>query len=88
VDISEVIVGGGGSYNATLIAMLTELLADRCDVFTGEDIGFSSVAKEAVAFAILANETIHGNPSNVKSATGASEFVLLGNFTFPPRKKR
>lgn len=87
-DISEIIVSGGGSYNTTLIAMLTELLSGTCCVSTGEDIGFSSEAKEAIAFAILANETIHGNPSNVKSATGASENVLLGNITYPPRKNK
>ncbi|TMJ10200.1 MAG: anhydro-N-acetylmuramic acid kinase, partial [Bacillati bacterium ANGP1] len=37
-----------------------------------------SRAKEAVAFAILANETVAGNPSNVPSATGATHPVVLG----------
>jgi len=30
------------------------------------------------AFAILANETISGNPNNVPSATGANEPVIMG----------
>lgn len=38
--------------------------------------------KEAIAFAVLANETYHRNPSNVPSATGAKEPVVLGNITF------
>ncbi len=43
-----------------------------------DDFGIPSEAKEAVAFAILANETICGNPGNVPSATGARESVVLG----------
>ena len=84
--IDEVIIGGGGSYNKTLIKMLIDLLKDHCHVLTGEEIGHSSEAKEAIAFAILANETIHKNPNNVLGATGANEPVILGNLTCPPRK--
>lgn len=65
--------------------MLAGLLEDHCQVLIGEDIGYSSEAKEAVAFAILANETIHKNSSNVLGATGAREAVVLGNLTYPPR---
>jgi anhydro-N-acetylmuramic acid kinase len=43
-----------------------------------DDFGIPSDAKEALAFAILANETISGNPGNVPSATGAMESVVLG----------
>jgi anhydro-N-acetylmuramic acid kinase len=82
-DISEIIIGGGGSYNQTLVRMLKELLPVR-DVFIQEELGFSSDAKEAVAFAILANETIHYQPANVPSATGAKGRVVLGSVTFPP----
>jgi len=85
-EIDELIVGGGGSYNATLIRMLKELLAGVCTVKVQEEIGFSSSAKEAIAFAILANETLHGNSSNVPRATGAKSHVVLGNLTFPPGK--
>lgn len=79
-DIDEVIIGGGGSYNSTLIDMLKGLLKE-CRVLTGEDLGMNSDAKEAIAFAVLANETLKGNCSNIIEATGAKERVVLGNIT-------
>ncbi|PFR40374.1 anhydro-N-acetylmuramic acid kinase [Bacillus cereus] len=84
-EIDEVILGGGGSYNDTLVEMIRHgLKEEKCALFLQEDIGYSSEAKEAIAFAILANETYHRNPSNVPSATGAKNSVILGNITFPP----
>ncbi|WP_270344144.1 anhydro-N-acetylmuramic acid kinase AnmK [Bacillus mobilis] len=84
-EIDEVILGGGGSYNNTLVEMIRHgLKEEKCTLFLQEDIGYSSEAKEAIAFAILANETYHRNPSNVPSATGATQSVVLGNITFPP----
>lgn len=84
-EIDEVILGGGGSYNDALVEMIRHgLKEEKCTLFLQEDIGFSSEAKEAIAFAILANETYHRNPSNVPSATGATQSVVLGNITFPP----
>jgi len=80
----EVIVGGGGSYNRTLLRMLAGMLPEGCRLLTQEDLGFSSAAKEAVAFAVLANETLHRRPGNLPSATGAREPVILGNITYPP----
>lgn len=85
VKIDEVIIGGGGSYNDTLLKMLRECMKE-CKVLTQEDLGFSSDSKEAIAFAVLANETIHGNFSNVPTATGAKERVILGNITPAPKK--
>ncbi|MGZ7149469.1 anhydro-N-acetylmuramic acid kinase AnmK [Bacillus sp. BC08] len=83
-EIDEVILGGGGSYNDTLVEMIRHgLKEENCTLFLQEDIGYSSEAKEAIAFAILANETYHRNPSNVPSATGAKQSVVLGNITFP-----
>jgi len=80
--VDEVIVSGGGVHNRTLMARLRELFG-ATPVRTLEDIGLSSDAKEAVAFAILANETIAGNPGNVPSATGALRPVVLGKIVPP-----
>lgn len=82
-SINEVIIGGGGSYNGTLLRMMRELLPEL-RILIQEDIGYSSDAKEAIAFALLANETLHGNPSNVPGATGASKSVILGTITPRP----
>lgn len=75
--LDKLIIGGGGSYNKTLIKMIKENLKG-IDVLTQEDIGLNSDAKEAIAFAILANETINGNNNNVPMATGANKKVILG----------
>jgi anhydro-N-acetylmuramic acid kinase len=37
--------------------------------------------KEAVAFVILGNETLHHSPSNVIGATGASRRTILGQIS-------
>ncbi|WP_308807555.1 anhydro-N-acetylmuramic acid kinase AnmK [Bacillus sp. MCCB 382] len=84
--IKEVIIGGGGSYNGTLLHMMRELLPE-VTIITQEEIGYSSDAKEAIAFALLANETLHGNSSNVPGATGAKKPVILGSITPCPIKK-
>ena len=73
----EVIIGGGGAYNTTLLQWLQQRLAP-VPVLRHEDLGISSDAKEAVLFALLANETLHGIPSNVPAATGAKHPVILG----------
>ncbi|MED4051007.1 anhydro-N-acetylmuramic acid kinase AnmK [Priestia megaterium] len=87
-DIDEIIVGGGGSYNFTLMKMIKMLIGNSIPVLTQEEIGYSSEAKEAVAFALLANETYHGKSSNVLKATGAKYPVVLGNITPAPRKSK
>lgn len=83
-NINKIILGGGGVLNRSLVKMIKDQFKG-IEVLTQEDIGFDSNSKEAVAFAILGNETIHNNPSNVLGATGASKQVVLGKIT--PVKK-
>lgn len=78
---TELIIGGGGSYNQTLIAMIKAELPE-VKVLIQEEIGFSSEAKEAIAMAILANQTLQHCPGNVPSATGAKRSVPLGSITY------
>jgi anhydro-N-acetylmuramic acid kinase len=73
----EVIVGGGGAYNKTMLRMLKKRLAPTT-VFLHEDFGIPSSAKEALMIGLLANETIMGSPSNMIGATGAKKKVVLG----------
>lgn len=83
--VDEVILSGGGSYNSTLVNMIKKELRE-IKVLSQEDLGLSSDAKEAVAFALLAYETINGRAGNVLKATGAKRRVLLGNITPVPIK--
>jgi len=82
--IQTVILGGGGVWNKTLVEMLAVRLAPA-RVTDHQEFGIDSDAKEAVAFALLAYETLHGRPSNVPSATGANSPAILGKITLPPR---
>ena len=75
--IDEVIVSGGGVSNPVLFQYLKDYLVD-ISIRKIDDFGIPSGAKEALAFAIIANETVSGNPCNVPSATGAKESVVLG----------
>jgi anhydro-N-acetylmuramic acid kinase len=43
--------------------------------------GIPALAKEALAFAVLAYEFVRGRPSNCIQATGASRPVVLGKLT-------
>jgi len=73
----RLVVGGGGSQNATLLRYLQESLPE-VTVQTQEDLGLDSNAKEAVAFALLANEALFGICNNAPSATGAKHPVVMG----------
>jgi anhydro-N-acetylmuramic acid kinase len=84
-SIQQVIVSGGGTHNDTLMRRIAEELSDLT-VESLDATGFSSDAKEALAFALLARETVHGRPGNLPGATGANEAVVLGVVTpGPPR---
>lgn len=74
---ARLVVGGGGSRNPTLLRFLQEALPE-VTVQTQEDLGLDSDAKEAVAFAILANEALFGISNNAPSATGARHPVVMG----------
>lgn len=76
----HVIIGGGGAHNKTLFQRLEKGL-EGCKVFTSDQYGIPTDAREAIAFAILGNECIMGTPSNVPHATGAEKRVVLGKIT-------
>lgn len=80
VKPDKLIIGGGGSMNKTLVADIARALPG-CQVMTNEDMGLDSNAKEAVAFAVLANETIFAGANNVPTVTGAKEPVVMGKIS-------
>lgn len=80
VNLDKVVLSGGGVHNQTLVKFIKEELKE-IEVVTQEELGYDSDGKEALAFVILANETLHRNTSNVIGATHAKEKVILGNIT-------
>lgn len=82
---AKMIVGGGGAYNDELMRRIQSLLPN-VDVKTQEAYGYSSEAKEAIAFVILGYAFLNCIPANVPSATGAQDLVILGKLTPNPFK--
>ena len=77
----EIIVSGGGARNHTLMAMLRAQLPDAL-VLTSQEIGIDGDAREAMAFALLAAQTMKREPSSVAGATGARGNRVLGKVSW------
>ena len=75
--IDEVVVGGGGVRNRAVMENLSTVFAP-IPVATFDALGWESKAFEAVAFALLAYQTLTGQWGNIPAVTGASHPVLLG----------
>lgn len=73
--IDEVVIGGGGALNPTMMRMLGRLLPST-PLLRHEDFEINSRAKEAIAIAIIANDAVVGMNTNVRGATGARPTVL------------
>ena len=76
----NVYMSGGGMHNPLLVSWLKELLP--CNFLKTNDLGISGDAKEAVLFAILANETVSGGESDFGSRRGIPS-VSMGKISFP-----
>ncbi len=74
---AEVIICGGGAYNAYLLQRIEILLATS-RVTSCEALGIAPEWVEAVGFAWLARQTLMGEPGNLPTVTGAREAVVLG----------
>ena len=82
---AEVFLSGGGAENAALVSALARGLARetrRGEATPGlrrvEEMGLPARAKEAIAFAVLGHETVHGRPNTLPGCTGAAHPVTLG----------
>jgi anhydro-N-acetylmuramic acid kinase len=80
--VEDVLVSGGGAHNRALMAALREALAPAA-VRGLDEVGLDADAKEAVAFAVLANETLFGHPGNLPAVTGAPGARILGKIVLP-----
>ncbi|HET9176959.1 MAG TPA: anhydro-N-acetylmuramic acid kinase [Terriglobia bacterium] len=82
VDISRLIVSGGGAHNRLLMKRISEQLPEIKLLFS-DAFGLPVDAKEAIAFAILADRTLHGLPGSLPAVTGARKAVVLGTTSRP-----
>lgn len=78
IDIEEVVVGGGGAYNPTLMKFLRNYLPDGIELKTHEDYGISNNYKEVMAFALLGYCNYYGISNNLPECTGAAKRIKIG----------
>jgi len=71
---------GGGALNTHLKQNMTDEL-DGVKVQTTTDVGLAVEAVEAVAFALLAEQTLQGRPNVISAVTGALHDVCGGQIT-------
>ena len=72
----QILVCGGGVHNEQLMDLLKQKLV--APVLSTAEMGVDPDSVEAIAFAWLARQTIHGLPGNLCSVTGAKSPVILG----------
>ncbi len=78
----ELVVAGGGVHNKSIMRRLRSR-APNARVTTSDEFGIPPDAREAIAFAIFAHETINGWPTSMPSVTGASRPALQGKICIP-----
>ncbi len=73
----EIYLCGGGAHNQTLRTRLAALLPGN-RVQTTDVLGVDGDYLEAIAFAWLAQQALHGKPANLPLVTGAKHSCILG----------
>jgi anhydro-N-acetylmuramic acid kinase len=81
-EAAQVIVCGGGAFNATLMDMLRAACAPR-EVLASDALGVAADQVEALAFAWLARQHLERRAANLPAVTGARGPRVLG--TLCPR---
>jgi len=89
-SVEEILVGGGGVRNSTLMGMLAAEIPG-ISIRPIDDLSIPADAKESYFMALIGFLTIHGLPGNLPSATGAARPIVLGcllpgrnGFDLPP----
>ncbi len=78
----QIFTSGGGYHNPLLMQHLQELLPN-CIFESSESQGVNPDAKEAILFALLANECVSGDPSTFANFGAAIPAVSMGKISFP-----
>ena len=79
---SNIYVSGGGSQNPLLMQRISEMLPE-VKIGLSSEIGIPADAKEAVLFALLANETLMDTGATKVRRLGDSPWVTMGKISFP-----
>jgi anhydro-N-acetylmuramic acid kinase len=77
----QLYLSGGGAHNPLVLKFLRELLPEF-KIYPMDRLGINGDAKEAVLFAVLANETLAGNTDETQ-ALGGVPLVSMGKISFP-----
>jgi anhydro-N-acetylmuramic acid kinase len=86
LKVDELIISGGGTQNPVLMKSLKNYLKGM-KIRKMNDSGITASNKEAVLFAVLANECISGNPANMRAVTGSTRDVILGKICLAKQDK-
>jgi anhydro-N-acetylmuramic acid kinase len=78
---SKIFVSGGGAHNPLIMNGLKEKLSN-CTIHSMNELGIDGDAKEAVLFAVLANETLAGKYGK-NDILGGLPLVSMGKISFP-----
>ncbi len=78
----KLFASGGGLENPLLMQHLKEQLPD-CSFHSTAELGIDPAAKEAVLFALLANECVCGDPSFFWNLSEGMPAVSMGKISFP-----
>ncbi|MBU0621325.1 MAG: anhydro-N-acetylmuramic acid kinase [Gammaproteobacteria bacterium] len=73
----ELYLCGGGAHNIALVSYLRGALP-QCRVMKTDELGIAADWMEAIAFAWLAQQTMHLMPGNLPAVTGAKHPCVLG----------
>jgi anhydro-N-acetylmuramic acid kinase len=80
--VEEIVAAGGGVRNPVLMERIAALVAP-VPVRRSDELGVPSDAREAMAFAVLADMTLRGAAAHLPPVTGAAAPKLLGKMSFP-----
>jgi anhydro-N-acetylmuramic acid kinase len=78
--LEELVVSGGGTRNATLMARLAEALPGVA-IRPSDALGVPEGAKEGLLVALVGFLTLAGRPATIPSCTGARHPSILGSIT-------
>lgn len=78
---TKIIISGGGAHNTFLVSTIKSLLP-HSTFGTSDEMDIPSDSKEAIIFAILANEAVAGNP-NIFKGNRDIPAISMGKISFP-----